>query len=454
MRVPREVAATYEAYRDDPVGFVRDQLGLSSAVRRSDGAPYQFDVLRALVTNEKVTLRSGHGVGKTTLVVCAAVWWLLTRPYSRVVIVAPEFARQIKGVIWAHFRRVLRAAPHPLPLEVRANRLLVAGHGDEWSAVGMPATEPDRLEGIHADGGVLLIMDETKGIGQDVYDALQGVLSGGGRLLVASVPGGASGPFYRSWNAADTSWCRFHLSSEDSSLVAPEWVAARREEWGAGSPLFEARVRGEFVSAGEGVLFPLSLLEAVTTRPPNPAEEVTLGVDVARSLAGDWNCVAVARGSRVVECRLWRSADLMLTVHKVMELAVLTGAKRLRVDVGGVGAGVVDRMRQLGYNVEAVNFGGRAEEADRFRNRRAELFFSLRQRLEQDAGLPDDDALVADLSALRYEFDAAGRIVLEGKDEVRRRLGRSPDRADAVALAIGGSTRTGQPWKPVRVIIY
>jgi hypothetical protein len=107
----------------------------------------------------------------------------------------------------------------------------------------------------------------------------------------------------------------------------------------------------------------------------------------------------------------------------------------------------------MGYTVEEVAFGGAASDSTRFLNRRAEMFFALRTAMEQGkVALPDDEDLIADLSAITYEFDQRGRIRLEGKDEVRKRLGRSPDRADAVALALGpaGRPQVVGPFKVFR----
>src|SRR5206468_3203492 len=99
----------------------------------------------------------------------------------------------------------------------------VSGYGMEWGIIGLPATDPSRIEGMHAEGGLLLLLDETKGISQEVFDALQGALSGGedSRLVIASTPGGASGPFYRACTNASGLWTVHHLSSEDSSIVSP-----------------------------------------------------------------------------------------------------------------------------------------------------------------------------------------------------------------------------------------
>jgi hypothetical protein len=235
--------------------------------------------------------------------------------------------------------------------------------------------------------------------------------------------------------------------------VSPTWVADREKDWGLGSPLYACRVLGEFADAGEGVLFPLPLLDAAMARvlvvPDGTG--VALGVDVARSVAGDQNCIAVVRGGRLERLALWRSPDTMVTVQRVLEYVATTGAAMIAVDVGGVGGGVCDRLRQLGRSVTDVAFGGAATDPTRFVNRRAEMYWGLRDGLEKGTvALPEDDEVVADLSAIRYTFDQRGRIALESKDDVRARLGRSPDRGDSIALAFwaatGGGVAAADAW--------
>jgi phage terminase large subunit len=444
-------APAFAEYRHEPVRFAQEVLGVESATRRSDGSPYQWHILEAVRDHERVAIRSGHGTGKTTSLGILALWWLLTRPDSKVVVVAPQFARQVRGVVFAAIRQLARRARTALPVELQAGRVVVEGFGEEWAVLGMPATEPDRIEGIHAEGGVLLLMDETKGIGQDVYDALQGALTGGddSRLVVASTPGAPQGPFFRACNDGEGWWKQIHLSSEDSSRVNPKWVEGRAREWGVESALYQMRVRGEFADAGEGQLFSFALVEKAQAADVAPGE-TTLGVDVARSIAGDVNAVCVARGGRVERFTLWRSPDLMVTVGRVIHEAGQVLPKGILVDAGGVGAGVADRLKQLRFAVEAVQFGGGASDPQRFRNRRAELYWGLRELLEQGkVSLPEDDELVADLTSVRYRFTQDGRVELEPKEELRKKLGRSPDRADALVLAVA---RLAQP-KPVAAVL-
>lgn len=449
LELPRQVEDVFGRYRDDPMGFCRDVLGVESATRRSDGEAYQFAVLESLVSEPRVAVRSGHGVGKSAIDAWALLWWLVTRPYSRVVVLAPEFSRQVKAILFSEARKWARRSKLELPVRVQASTAMVAGFGEEWSATGMSAAgDPDRIEGFHAEGGVLVIVDEMKGVPQEAFDAIQGALTDAddARLLVTSVPGGAgSGPFWRACQDPER-WRIHHVPAPDSSLVKEAWVADRARDWGLASPLYQTRVLGEFADAGEGVLFPLPLLEAAIERTVAGAEASGLGVDVARSIAGDLNAVGRLAAGRLDVVRTWRSQDTTETTARVLRLVAETGIATVAVDVGGPGGGVADQLKQLGRKVLPVHFGGGAEDPTRFRNRRAEMFWQLREGLERGTlALADDDEMRADLSALRYLFTPDGRIQVEGKDEVRRRLGRSPDRADALALALAASGKVRQP---------
>jgi len=108
LEVPRAIEETFGKYRDDPVGFCRDALGVASATRRSDGEPYQFTVLADVARAPRVAVRSGHGVGKSAIDGWAGLWWLVTRPLSRVVVLAPEYARQIRAVLFSEMRKWAR----------------------------------------------------------------------------------------------------------------------------------------------------------------------------------------------------------------------------------------------------------------------------------------------------------------------------------------------------------
>ena len=445
LRPDADIEDRFAQYRDDPVGFVTEILGAKSARRRSTGQEYQFDILRQLVEHPRVAIRSGHGVGKSAVDAWAALWWLMTHPLSRIVIVAPEFQRQVRAVLFAEIRSWVRVARVPLPVEVLSNRIQVEGYGDEWGAIGLPATEPHRIEGFHAKGGVLLILDETKGIPDAVYDALQGALTGHAenRVLVTSTPGAPTGIFHRIFSSARDDWCLHHLPASDSSLVSETWVKTRRRDWGEQSPLYRARVLGEFPDDEEGSLFRLSDLDAAVDRKLDGQEgfgSLVFGVDPAR-FGPDKTALAIWNGNELLEILTRQGMDLMETASWIASEINRRRPDRVRIDGIGLGAGLVDRLRQIGHAVEDVNVSERADDADLYVNRRAEIAWEFRGALERGAvSLPSDDALIAELSAFQYDYDSKGRIRLEKKDRTRRELGRSPDKADAALLGFDAQT--------------
>jgi len=208
----------------------------------------------------------------------------------------------------------------------------------------------------------------------------------------------------------------------------------------------------ELPKEDETQLIPLSwIVEAQRRAPPKDwaAAPLRVGIDVARSAGGDQTVVQAVRGGVVLPPRSWREADLMATVNRIVrtlrELDVRNHAA-VKVDDVGVGGGVVDRLRQLGYPVTPVNFGARAADPERFANVRAEAFWTLREFVRREAVLPSDDggdqgvrSLVADLTAHRLDVGARQdpRIRIEPKEHVKARLGgRSPDHGDALALAV------------------
>ena len=445
ISVPKRATDEFLKYRDDPVAFCVEVLGVESAYRKSDRGKYQWEILEDLAEFDRVAVKSGHGTGKTCLDSWAITWFLITRPLSRVIVLAPEYTRQVAGIIFSECRKWINRAKIKLPLEVMRSKIKVGEAGDEWSAQGMSsAGESARIEGWHSEGGLLLLVDEMKGVSAEAFDAVQGALTGpDAKVLVTSVPGGAGlGPFWNIFDKGKKRWKLHHLSSEDSSVVSEDWVEEHREMWGEGTPLYETRVRGEFADVGEGILFSIELIQAAQQNDVESDEKVVLGVDVARSIAGDLNAIAVARGGVIREVVTFHEADTMKVVERVQQIVSKSGAKLIRVDVGGVGAGVVDRLKQQHYKVDAVAFGGRADDPSRFKNLRAEMYWNLRERMEKGVvRLPRDELILADLSAQRYEFTQDGKIQLESKDDTRKRAGHSPDRSDAIALAIGVSSR-------------
>ena len=428
------------AYTNTPADFVRDVLRADSATHRETGAAYQFEWLTSIATHDRVVIRTAHGCGKTTTSAWAALWWLVTRPDGLVIALAPTQDRQARGILarevekWARVGGIaLRRDGYTLHHDANGARLVMLSG----------AADVGNVEGLHAPS-VLLLCDEAKSLTRETLDAVSGALTGEeAKELMVSTPGAPNGAFYDACHDDRGLWQRHHIGAPQSSRVNARWVANRAAQWGEQSPTFAMRVLGEFPADGSGTLFPWGLLHAARGWDPTPppsrahAKGTFMGVDVARSLAGDASAVCVVRDGRIIAREKWHESDSMKTTERVLSYVAQYAPTRIRVDASGPGGGVVDRLRQLGRPVEAVYFGGRATEPTRFANWRAEAYHTVRRCLDEKAlALPDDNRLAEELAAVEVLYDRSGRLQLVSKDAIRAKIGRSPDDADALALAV------------------
>jgi len=167
---------------------------------------------------------------------------------------------------------------------------------------------------------------------------------------------------------------------------------------------------------------------------------IVIGCDIAR-FGTDKSAVAIRDGNTIVHLEKWGKQDTMTTAGRIMILAKKWKANRIHVDVIGIGAGVVDRLREQGFDAVGVNFGAGTDRTDKsgeveMLNVRAAAWWGMRERLMEDKiALPIDDELTGDLVAPRYGYTSSGKLKVESKDDIRKRLGRSPDAGDAVVLA-------------------
>jgi len=226
-------------------------------------------------------------------------------------------------------------------------------------------------------------------------------------------------------------------------LITPDWVARRRKRWGPASPMYQSRVLAQFPEQGRDTLIPLGWIEAAQQRTLEPGEPHELGVDVARY--GDDKTVVYERRGGVIRLKaITEKSSIAETEGLVRRILREDGARTVKVDVIGLGAGVVDALiaePELGVQASPVSVsdGASGSTADdlQFLNKKAELYWALRERF-RDGEIdldPEDEDLAADLSNMRYKINRKGLLVIEPKDEMKKRLGRSPDFADAVMLA-------------------
>lgn len=435
LEVPQDMGQRFAKYARDPVLFARRVLGVKKL------PAYQAAVLKDVAAHERTAWVGGHATGKSLGAAVLLAWYLCTRPGARCLVTSATFERQVGRVIFAKLAALVAGAREPLPLEVSVTRAQVTGH-PEWAAEGVPATKPGNFSGFHASR-MLVIADEAKALDRATFEEIQGNLASAvdeARLVLLSTAGPAAGYFYERFAKHGDTW-RLHRTPSTASPFARGFAERMAEEClGENDPIYRMRVLAEFAEDVEGQLLPLSAIQAAIGREVATAGEgeVTLGVDVAR-FGDDRTVVAVREGARIVSLEAWRGLDLMRTADRVASVANSRHAARVYVDEIGLGAGVLDRLRDLGVPAEGVNVGGAPRRPDTFANVRGELGWALRAQFERgELGIPDDPALVSELAALRYQYDARGRIQLEPKDAAKARLGRSPDLADAVTLTLAG----------------
>ena len=436
-----------QAYYDDPVRFVREMLG-------ADPYEYQREFLEALAQGErKMSVKSGHGTGKSTTASWAMLWFLLLRYPVKVVVTGPT-SSQLFDAMFAELKRWINELPKELQelLNVKSDRveLLRAPAEAFISCRTARAETPEALAGVHSDN-VLLIVDEASGVPEQVFEAAAGSMSGhNATTLMLSNPTRSSGTFFESHNRMANSWWTRTWSCEDSPLVSDEFVDEMRLRYGEESNAFRVRVLGQFPLSDDNTIIPFHLVEAAQHRDIVVADEtdVVWGLDVAR-FGSDATALCKRQGPVVTELRSWRGLDLMQTTGRVVaEYEALPPSKRpteILVDSIGVGSGVVDRLRELDLPVRGINVAESPSMGDTYMNLRSELWFKCKAWLEdRSCKLPKDDQLQAELTAIRYSFTSSGKMKAESKDEMRRRGVGSPDLADALCLTMASDAATAQ----------
>lgn len=440
-----------QIYYRDPVAFVVEILGAKPD-------PVQAEIMRAVAEgNRRVSVRSGHGVGKSTVASWLMIWYLLTRFPSKTVVTAPTSA-QLYDALYSELRRWINALNPNVQrlLNVKAERIELAGAPNEGfiSFRTSRAEQPEALQGVHSDH-VLLIADEASGVPEQVYEAAAGSMSGNSATtLLLGNPVRSSGFFYDTHNRLSGSWKTFRISCADSPRVSPEYIREMAVRYGEESNAFRIRVLGEFPKADDDTLIPMELIELAKIREVEPTlAELVWGFDPAR-FGSDRSSLCERRGNNVERIRPWRNLDLMQSVGVIV--AEFNGRPlnlrpvEICVDSIGIGAGVVDRLRELGLPAVGVNVSESPSMQSECFNLRAELWQRLKQWLmARDCRIPNDEALIAELAGCKYKFSSNGKLMIESKDDMKRRGLPSPDLADSLCLTFAGQAATAiHGWAP------
>lgn len=465
---------------DDPVGFITGTL---------DEFIYskQRDVAESVQANRYTAVHSAHDTGKSFIASRLAAWWLTTRPPGEafVVTTAPTWP-QVRAILWREIRQAHITGELPGRVNQAEWWLDRTGqhyrnprHGEQIVAYGRKPSDYDQaaFQGIHAKY-VLVIIDEACGVPSSLFDAADTLVTNEHcRVLAIGNPDDPTAHFQRVCRAG-SGWNVIHIDGLDTPnftdepipdrlrplLLSPTWVDERKERWGESSPLFVSKVRGLFPEEAEDTVIPLSWVRRAQERwqertdadiyGPDRREGSPdrVGVDVARGGA-DKTVIALRYGFLIDRLITLDHADTMRTVGDVLRYA--RGAEAV-VDVIGVGAGVVDRLREKGHPTVPFNASERTDVTDDsgelgFVNKRSAAWWGLRERLDPQTSrlaLPPNEDLEADLTAPKWTVTSSGKIKVESKDDIRKRLGRSTDFGDAVVQVFSDLEPT-RSWRPM-----
>lgn len=482
LLIDQRVSNPWSRYEDDPVGFVVEGLGESLWSR-------QREILLSLRDNKRTVVPACHAPGKSHLAARAVAWWIAVHPpgTAMAVTTATTF-RQVRNILWTQLRRLQQT--HNLPGETTQIEWRI---GTELVAYGFSPRDTDEtaVQGIHAPH-LLVVVDEAGGIPHTLGRAMEAIMTGGHTRLLAigNPPTDVEDSWFEricqsdlynvipisvydtpNFTGEEVDICRTCPGevlphSIKTHLVDHEWVKDVVGEFGEESAFVEARVHARFPRSAPNKVIPLSWVEsAMDNQNPLSSNEIRLGVDVAAD-GGDEFVIARADGFDVTlrhhssGSSNQNAVDVAGVVLEQIRQAEADARDRrvrepvkVKIDTIGVGWGVVSILQRWrdeqmhSATIIGVNVAERARDAGKFSNQRSEMWWNARTLLQpqvrtegaeptQDVKLTLDRRTTAQLSAPLYKSDSSGRIKIETKIDMKRRGINSPDRAEAVLLAL------------------
>ncbi len=460
--IAKYAAYLVEHFARDPYGFVMSVFAWGEGELADHDGPddWQKEILDAignglLTIDEavKIAVASGHGIGKSALVAWIIIWAVSTSVDCRGVVTA-NTENQLKTKTWAELAKWHRLAAVKYLFELTATALYSKdqAHEKTWRIDMIPWSErnTEAFAGLHNQGRrVLLVMDEGSAIPDIIWETSEGVLTDADTEIVWCVFGNPtrnSGRFRECFGRFKHRWITRQIDSRTARMTNKAQMQQWVDDYGEDSDFVRIRVRGIFPRAGTTQFIGSDIVDEAMKREATATmfDPFIIGVDVARF--GDDESVIRFRKGRDARTHLplkFRGLDNMQLAARVAEQYNFYQADAVMVDGGGNGGGVVDRLRQLGVPVYDIQFGAKADlslpgqEHVKYANKSAEMWGNMREWLKQGGSINDDPDLRSQLEGREYGFvlrDGHDAIILEKKEDMKKRGLSSPDDADALAL--------------------
>jgi hypothetical protein len=466
-------------YQADPVGFFREILGVTPWSK-------QIEILEAVRMYSRVAVCSGHKVSKSHTAAGIALWFYCSYPDARVVMTSTT-SRQVDQILWRELRMmrarsgrcdackledpegliIRRPCPHSALIEGEQGELARTGlkSADFREIVGFTAREAEAVAGI-SGRNLLYIADEASGIGDEIFEAIEGNRAGGAKLLMLSNGTRNEGEFYDAFNSKAKHYHTLRVSSAETpnviegrivipGLATREWVEEKRQEWGEDSAQFKVRVLGLHAEFEDAKIFSVHMIASSERRwhDTPPSGRLFVGLDPAgESGLGDETCFVARRGNKMLAIRVLRGLnDEQHLVHLLMFLQDHRLKRETPVVVldreGSIGSTLMGRLRSYAsehanaFELISVRASDKAVRRPHVYDRvRDELAANLEAWMRDGGAILEDVKLAAELHRLEWKQAINGKLKLTPKDVLRKELGRSCDRYDATALAV---------WEPL-----
>lgn len=468
-------------YQKDPVLFAREILGIEPWAK-------QVEILEAVRDHPRVAITSGHKTGKSASAAMVALWFYCSHEDARVVMTSTT-SRQVDQILWRELRmmrarggrcvackradpegrRTALPCPHSTIIDGEQGEVARTGlkSSDFREVVGFTAREAEAVAGISGKNLIYLV-DEASGVNQDIFEAIEGNRAGGARIVLFSNPTRNEGEFFDAFHEKSRFYKTITISSEETpnvvegrdvvpGLATRAWVEEKADEWGRESPMFKVRVQGAFALAEEGRIFSVAAIAGAEERwEDTPAEgRLFIGIDPAgASGRGDETAFCVRRGKKAILLQAHRglSEDGILA-----NLLRLIGMHRNKPDreipvvvldsegpIGGALRGTLNGFLDgdpNAFDVVSVRASDRAWRQSKVYDRvRDELVANLEAWIRDGGAIPEDRHLASELHSLEWTPTIAGKLKVTPKETIRKVLGRSTDRMDALALSV---------WEPM-----
>jgi hypothetical protein len=413
-------------------------------------------------------VQSAHGTGKSFSASCAGSWWLDSHPLGEAFLIstAPSWP-QVQAILWREMRRRHKQGKLPgritLDCKWHASEVGSTGHKDE-ELVGMGRKPADydeyTFQGIHARY-FMALLDEAGGIPEWLWNAVLSLATNeNSRILAIGNPDDPNSRFAQV--CKDPGWNVIEISAFDTPaftdeevpadllevLTSPQWVKDRKRDWGEGSPIYTAKVLGQFPDITDEYLFAPALIKQAHNTDLPGFEPGRYGMDIAR-MGTDRSVIYRNRGGQIRLEKWWAKADTVVSANeaRVILSRHRTSVVPMMMDMVGLGAGVFDTLRADGLEIAGFQGSERAFNHKRFANRRSEVYWKLREQMYDGAIDLDekDEKLTAELGGIKWGMNSRDQIQVETKEEMRERGLPSPDHADAAVLSLVtiGSLKAG-----------